>query len=83
MYGCFAVLRKNGITTVLGKVRYFNRARHGEYSTSARLYAELRSQKDLMLSMAACFPVYGSEAVEERGTELWEGIKTEVCHLSV
>ena len=36
-------------------------------------------QTDLMLSMAACFPVYGADAVRERGTELWEGIKTEVC----
>ena len=33
-----------------------------------------------MLSMAACFPVYGPDAVRERATELWEGIKTEVCH---
>jgi DNA repair/transcription protein MET18/MMS19 len=32
-----------------------------------------------MLTMAACFPVYGVDAVKERGTELWEGIKTEVC----
>lgn len=31
-----------------------------------------------MLSMAACFPVYGGDAVRERGTELWDGIKTEV-----
>ena len=33
-----------------------------------------------MLSMAACFPVYGCDAVRERATELWEGIKTEVCY---
>lgn len=32
-----------------------------------------------MLSMAACFPVYGAQAVGERGNELWEAIKTEVC----
>ena len=31
-----------------------------------------------MLSMAACFPTYGAKAVQERGKELWEGIKTEV-----
>ncbi len=31
-----------------------------------------------MLTMAACFPVYGPVAIQERGTELWEGIKTEV-----
>ena len=31
-----------------------------------------------MLSMAACFPTYGAAAVQERGKELWEGIKTEV-----
>lgn len=38
----------------------------------------LRFQADLMLSMAQCFPTYGAAAVRERGTELWEGIKTEV-----
>lgn len=41
------------------------------------------SQKDLMLTMAACLPVYGPEAVGERKDELWECIKTEVrlhCH---
>ena len=32
--------------------------------------------------MAACFPVYGPEAVRERGTELWEGIKTEILYSS-
>lgn len=32
--------------------------------------------------MAACLPVYGGEAVRERGTELWEGIKTEVRRLA-
>lgn len=36
------------------------------------------AQKDLMLTMAACFPTYGAEAVGERGEELWECIKTEV-----
>ncbi|WVF68679.1 hypothetical protein IAT40_003451 [Kwoniella sp. CBS 6097] len=40
------------------------------------------SMKDLMLSIAACLPVYGSEAVRERGSELWEGIKTEVFYSS-
>ena len=39
-------------------------------------------QKDLMLSMAACFPTYGAAAVRERGTELWEGIKTEIMYSS-
>ncbi|WVQ79530.1 hypothetical protein IAT38_001629 [Cryptococcus sp. DSM 104549] len=41
-----------------------------------------QSMKDLMLSMAACFPVYGAEAVGERGDELWEGIKTEILYSS-
>ncbi|WVR08275.1 hypothetical protein IAU60_005322 [Kwoniella sp. DSM 27419] len=40
------------------------------------------SMKDLMLSMAACLPVYGAEAVRERGTELWEGMKTEILYSS-
>ncbi|KAK4683806.1 DNA repair/transcription protein MET18/MMS19, partial [Tremellales sp. Uapishka_1] len=40
------------------------------------------SMRDLMLSMAACFPVYGAQAVGERGTELWEGIKTEIMYSS-
>lgn len=40
------------------------------------------SQKDLMLSMAACFPTYGAAAVRERGKELWEGIKTEIMYSS-
>jgi DNA repair/transcription protein MET18/MMS19 len=39
------------------------------------------SMTDLMLSMAACFPTYGAAAVNERGKELWEGIKTEVSFL--
>jgi hypothetical protein len=39
---------------------------------------EADNQADLMLSMAECFPTYGAAAVRERGTELWEGIKTEV-----
>lgn len=39
-------------------------------------------QKDLLLSIAACLPVYGAAAVQERGIELWEGIKTEVCYFS-
>lgn len=38
-------------------------------------------QADLMLSMAQCFPTYGAAAVRERGTELWEGIKTEASRL--
>lgn len=38
-------------------------------------------QKDVLLSMAACFPVYGADACRERGTELWEAIKTEVSLL--
>ncbi|OCF43478.1 DNA repair/transcription protein MET18/MMS19 [Kwoniella heveanensis CBS 569] len=41
-----------------------------------------QSMKDLMLSIAACIPVYGAEAVRERGSELWEGIKTEVFYSS-
>ncbi|WVQ96214.1 hypothetical protein IAU59_003318 [Kwoniella sp. CBS 9459] len=41
-----------------------------------------QSMKDLMLSIAACLPVYGAEAVRERGSELWEGIKTEVFYSS-
>ncbi|ORY34974.1 Dos2-interacting transcription regulator of RNA-Pol-II-domain-containing protein [Naematelia encephala] len=40
------------------------------------------SMRDLMLSMAACFPIYGVEAVGERGGELWEGIRTEIMYSS-
>lgn len=35
-------------------------------------------QKDLLQTIAACFPVYGAQAVGERGEEFWELIKTEV-----
>lgn len=35
-------------------------------------------QKDLLQTVAACFPVYGAEAVGERGEEFWDLIKTEV-----
>jgi DNA repair/transcription protein MET18/MMS19 len=45
---------------------------------SARYDLALTRQKDLMLTMAACFPTYGAVAVGERGEELWECIKTEV-----
>ncbi|KAK8849457.1 hypothetical protein IAR55_004790 [Kwoniella newhampshirensis] len=41
-----------------------------------------QSMKDLQQSMAACFPTYGAEAVGERGTEIWEGIKTEILYSS-
>ena len=34
-----------------------------------------------MLTMGACFPVYGADAVRERGRELWDGIKTEVSDI--
>ncbi|ODO00637.1 DNA repair/transcription protein MET18/MMS19 [Cryptococcus wingfieldii CBS 7118] len=40
------------------------------------------TMKDLLQSMAACFPTYGAEAVGERGKELWEGIKTEILYSS-
>ncbi|WVQ75192.1 hypothetical protein IAR50_004803 [Cryptococcus sp. DSM 104548] len=40
------------------------------------------TMKDLLQSMAACFPTYGAEAVSERGNELWEGIKTEILYSS-
>ncbi|RXK38054.1 hypothetical protein M231_04724, partial [Tremella mesenterica] len=40
------------------------------------------AMKDLMLSMAACFPTYGSTAVSERGEELWECVKTEILYSS-
>ncbi|WVW86641.1 hypothetical protein I302_108694 [Kwoniella bestiolae CBS 10118] len=40
------------------------------------------SMKDLQLSIAACLPVYGADAVRERGAELWEGIKTEILYSS-
>ncbi|WWC65616.1 uncharacterized protein I303_108236 [Kwoniella dejecticola CBS 10117] len=40
------------------------------------------SMKDLQLSIAACLPVYGAEAVRERAGELWEGIKTEILYSS-
>ncbi|WRT69441.1 uncharacterized protein IL334_006427 [Kwoniella shivajii] len=40
------------------------------------------SMKDLQLTIAACLPVYGPEAVRERGGELWEGIKTEILYSS-
>jgi hypothetical protein len=41
-------------------------------------------QKDLLQTISACFPVYGAEAVGERGDEFWDLIKTEVssCHVS-
>lgn len=35
-----------------------------------------------MLTMAACFPAYGADAVNERSKELWEGIKTEILYSS-
>ncbi|KAL7424900.1 hypothetical protein Q5752_000586 [Cryptotrichosporon argae] len=38
--------------------------------------------KDLLQTMAACFPVYGANAVRERGPELWEAIKTEILYSS-
>ncbi|TXT13309.1 hypothetical protein VHUM_00676 [Vanrija humicola] len=38
--------------------------------------------RDLLLTMAACFPVYGKDAVGERGEELWEVLKTEVFYSS-
>ncbi|WWD20081.1 hypothetical protein CI109_104555 [Kwoniella shandongensis] len=41
-----------------------------------------QSMKDLQQTMAACFPVYGADAVGERGSELWEGIKTEILYSS-
>ncbi|EAL20722.1 hypothetical protein CNBE0870 [Cryptococcus deneoformans B-3501A] len=40
------------------------------------------TMKDLMLTMAACFPTYGADAVNERSKELWEGIKTEILYSS-
>ncbi|WVN87024.1 uncharacterized protein L203_102200 [Cryptococcus depauperatus CBS 7841] len=40
------------------------------------------AMKDLMLSMAACFPTYGADALIERAAELWEGIKTEILYSS-
>ncbi|WWC93066.1 uncharacterized protein L201_008031 [Kwoniella dendrophila CBS 6074] len=40
------------------------------------------SMRDLQLTIAACLPVYGAEAVRERGSELWEGIKTEILYSS-
>ncbi|WWD04098.1 hypothetical protein V865_002163 [Kwoniella europaea PYCC6329] len=40
------------------------------------------SMKDLQLSIATCLPVYGADAVRERGAELWEGIKTEILYSS-
>jgi DNA repair/transcription protein MET18/MMS19 len=48
-----------------------------------REYPWLTRQADLMLSMAECFPTYGAAAVRERGTELWEGIKTEVSQATL
>lgn len=35
-----------------------------------------------MLTMAACFPTYGADTVNERSKELWEGIKTEILYSS-
>ncbi|ORX37979.1 Dos2-interacting transcription regulator of RNA-Pol-II-domain-containing protein [Kockovaella imperatae] len=40
------------------------------------------TMKDLMLSIAACLPTYGAAAVQQRGNELWEGIKVEVLYSS-
>lgn len=36
------------------------------------------SMNDLLLTIAECIPSFGKEAVAERGTELWEIVKTEV-----
>lgn len=38
----------------------------------------LTDQKDLLQTLTACFPVYGAQAVGERGDEFWDLIKTEV-----
>lgn len=35
-----------------------------------------------MQTMAACFPVYGAEAVGERGEELFDCLKTEILYSS-
>lgn len=40
------------------------------------------AMKDLMLTMGECLPVYGAVAVDERGKELWECVKTEILYSS-
>ncbi|KLT44071.1 ARM repeat-containing protein [Cutaneotrichosporon oleaginosum] len=41
-----------------------------------------QTMKDLLQTIAACFPVYGAEAVGERGEEFWDLIKTEILYSS-
>ena len=40
------------------------------------------AMKDLMLTIGECLPVYGAVAVDERGKELWECVKTEASACS-
>ena len=40
------------------------------------------AMKDLMLTIGECLPVYGAVAVDERGKEVWECVKTEASACS-
>ncbi|BEJ17350.1 hypothetical protein CspHIS471_0607510 [Cutaneotrichosporon sp. HIS471] len=41
-----------------------------------------QTMKDLLQTITACFPVYGAQAVGERGDEFWDLIKTEILYSS-
>lgn len=82
MYGCHTTLREDGNTAFLGEIRFCGRSCYGMFLSLFPIGPSLHSQKDLMLTMAACLPTYGAAAVGERGMELWEAIKVEVSYFS-
>ncbi|KAL1408286.1 hypothetical protein Q8F55_005092 [Vanrija albida] len=80
-YGITADDLKNALRACMAASPYFAKAAIPLFLEKF-ITAAGPTLRDLLLTMAACFPVYGKEAVGERGEELWEVLKTEVFYSS-